>query len=243
MDTKKTYKVELMPDKRGVRIWGDRDVFYKLHDDLCECWGDWENDGFTDEEGMSYKGVIAYFSYEVRHAYQGDRHVKKNGRWVDMHDAETCDQFCDENESFDVGVDFTWPQILFSMAAWWECYRHKDCPTSLLWQMREIEAGVDAMLKKVCNSGEYDLMEPYLHGAIYAANPCLRHVFEQVEYDYYRTSRLKRASMKKLASFFKYAVYNSPEYAELYDTLQRNAAKLGCAIHHLHLDPNLYGNK
>lgn len=75
------FRFEPTTHKLGMRIWGDRRSFHELHEVLGECW-DCENADMARAEGCSYIGVISYFSYEVRHAFMGDRLVMSYGKPV-----------------------------------------------------------------------------------------------------------------------------------------------------------------
>ena len=75
------FRFENTKHKLGVRIWGDRRSFHELHELLSECW-DCEKADMSRAEGCSYIGVISYFSYEVRHAFMGDRLVTLDGKPV-----------------------------------------------------------------------------------------------------------------------------------------------------------------
>ena len=83
----------------GVRLWGDRRSFHELHEMLGECW-DCENPDMSRAGGCSYIGVISYFSYEVRHAFMGDRLVLLDGNPVKEWSDEMFQLFEKEMERF-----------------------------------------------------------------------------------------------------------------------------------------------
>ena len=101
------FRFENTEHKLGVRIWGDRRSFHELHELLSECW-DCENADMSRAEGCSYIGVISYFSYEVRHAFMGDRLVTLDGKLVKEWSDEMFQLFEKEMERFEVGMEMSW---------------------------------------------------------------------------------------------------------------------------------------
>lgn len=167
--SKINFTYENTKHKLGMRIWGDRASFYELHELLSECW-DCSGDGMTPAEGCSYIGIISYFSYSVRHTFMGDRLVKLDGKplkkeWND----EMFRIFEDEQERFVVGMEISWPQMLFIMAACWECLKHQECPMHVLSIMREFAENIERLMQQR-SKAQYAKIEPYVHGVIYAAN-------------------------------------------------------------------------
>lgn len=95
------FRFEHTKHKLGVRVWGDRRSFHELHELLGECW-DCENTDMSRAEACSYIGVISYFSYEVRHAFMGDRLVMSYGKSIKEWTDELLQLFEEEPEHFEV---------------------------------------------------------------------------------------------------------------------------------------------
>jgi hypothetical protein len=188
------FTMDLMPERTGVRIWGSRMSFYDLHRRILDSIGNCE---FEGKNRVNYIGILYSFAYDVRHTFLGDRLVKCNGRFVDEWDDELIKRFEDPNAGFVVGVEFSWPQLFFTLASLRECYRHGVCPAELLPVMLDIETNAKRLLKSL-NREHYDLIAPYVDGAVYAANPYLLHVMERVdkEYDEFHQLLLRSAVEK-----------------------------------------------
>lgn len=136
------FRFENTKHKLGVRIWGDRRSFHELHELLGECW-DCENADMSRAEECSYIGVISYFSYEARHAFMGDRLVTLDGKPVKEWSDEVFQLFEKQMECFEVGMELSWPHMLFIMSSWWECLRHQVCPMRVMGIMREFTENIE----------------------------------------------------------------------------------------------------
>jgi hypothetical protein len=218
------FTIDLMPERTGIRIWGSRMAFHDLHQGIWNCIGDYE---FEGENRVNYIGILYSFAYDVRHAFMGDRLVKRNGRFILEWSDELFQRFEDDSESFTVGVEFSWPQIIFALASLRECFRLRVCPAELLPVMVDIESEVRRLLKSV--SGDYfDLIAPYIDGAIYAANPYLLHVMIRVDKEYEHSRR--RPSMKRLAEMMRRSLYGTKEYDDFHQLLLSAAAEEHCDV-------------
>lgn len=225
------FRFEHTRHKLGIRIWGDRQSFHELHELLRGCW-DCENADMSRAEGCSYIGVISYFSYEVRHAFMGDRLVLLDGKQVNEWKDGMFQLFEKEMERFEVGIELTWPHMLFIMASWWECLKHQDCPKLVISIMREFQENIERLLLSR-SKVQYPKIEPYLHGAIYAANPYLMHFMEHINYEYLRRSTFSRVSLSSLADMMVGAAFSTYQYDDYMSTLKRHAKKLDCSIEEL----------
>lgn len=145
------------------------------------------------------------------------------------------------NERFEVGMELTWPHILCIMASWWECLRHRECPIQVMGIMREFTEGIDQLLKKRSKT-QYPLIEPYVHGAIYSANPYLMQMMEHINVDYLTWSIISKVSLKQLAEAMTCASFGSYEYKDFMSTLKREAKRLNCSIEEIrvHADDYVY---
>jgi hypothetical protein len=99
--------------------------------------------------------------------------------------------------------------------------------------MVDIESKVRRLLKSVSNE-YFDLIAPYIDGAIYAANPYLLHVMVRVDKEYERSRR--RPSMKKLADMMRRSLYDTKEYDEFHRLLLSAAAEEHCDVADLGLE-------
>lgn len=225
------FRFENTKHKLGVRIWGDRRSFHELHELLCECW-DCKCDGTSQAESCSYIGVISYFSYEVRHAFMGDRLVTLDGKLVKEWSDEMFQLFEEEQEHFEVGIEVTWPHILFIMASWWECLRHQDCPMRALGIMREFTEHIEQLLQQRSKT-QYPKIESFLHGAIYAANPYLMHFMEHINHEVLRWSTFSRVTLNTLADEMACAAFGTYQHDDYMSTLKKHAKKLDCPIEEL----------
>ena len=222
------FRFENTKHKLGVRIWGDRRSFHELHELLSECW-DCENADMSRAEGCSYIGVISYFSYEVRHAFMGDRLVTLDGKPVKEWSDEVFQLFEKEMERFEVGMELTWPHMLFIMSSWWECLRHQDCPMRVMGIMREFTENIEQLLQQRSKT-QYPKIGPYLHGAIYAANPYLMHFMEHINYEVLRWSTFSRVTLSTLANEMACAAFGTYQYEDFMSKLKKQAKKLDCPI-------------
>ncbi len=230
MAKKKLFKIEVTEDRRGVIIWGNPDVFYDTNELLYDCWGD--DDEMTDEERITYLGVMSFFSYEMRHTSYGDRLVKFDGEPLEVWEPEHNDLFETDSYRFEVGFEIEWTYILFVLASWFECFRNRNCPPETLPILRDMRDDVERAIKKVSGTN-YPRLKPFLHGALYAADPYLMRTMEYVHLD------LKHAltrHMGKLAEAMQATIYNSPEYNKVHKILENGAAELKCAVHELSFD-------
>lgn len=234
------FRFEHTKHKLGVRVWGDRRSFHELHELLGECW-DCENGEMSRAEGCSYIGVISYFSYEVRHAFMGDRLVMSYGKPIKEWTDDLLQLFEEEPEHFEVGVELSWPHMLFIMASWWECLRHQDCPMRVMGIMREFTENIEQLLQSR-SKVQYLRIEPYLHGVIYAANPYLMHFMEHINYEYLRRSTFSRVSLSTLADEMACAAFGTYQYEDYMSTLKKHAKKLDCPIEELRaqVDESVY---
>lgn len=235
-----TFRCENTKHKLGMRIWGDRRSFHDLHELLGLCW-DCANIDMSQAEACSYIGVISYFSYEVRHAFMGSRLVLLDGKTVKKWSDEMFQLFEKEMDRFEVGMEFSWPQMLCIMASWWECLRHRDCPIRVLNVMRDFTANIEQLLQQRSKT-QYPRIEPYIHGAIYAANPYLMHTMEYINIDYLLWSRYGRVSLNRLAEMMSCAAFDTYQYNDHQANLNRKAKKLGCSVEELRqtVDDSVY---
>jgi hypothetical protein len=227
MAKKKLFKIEVSENRKGVVIWGNRDAFRDTNRLLYDCWGD--ADGMSDEEGITYLGVMSFFSYEMRHTSLGDRLVKFDGKPLEEWNDELFNLFETENSRFEVGLEIELAYIIFVLASWFECYRNRNCPQEALSILREMRDGVERAIKKA-SSTNYPRLKPFLYGALYAADPYLMHTMDYIHVTLkYAWSRY----MMELAEAMQATIYNSPEFNKLHKKLEDSAAELKCAVHQL----------
>lgn len=171
----------------------------------------------------------------------GDRLVTLDGKTVKDWSGVMFQLFEKEKERFEVGIELTWPHMLFIMASWWECLRHQDCPMRVMDIMREFTENIEQLLQQRSKT-QYPKIEPYLHGAIYAANPYLMHFLEHINYKYLRWSTFCRVSLSTLADEMECAAFGTYQYDDYMSTLKKHAKKLDCPIEELRaqVDDSVY---
>ena len=98
--------------------------------------------------------------------------------------------------------------------------------------MREFTENIEQLLQSR-SKAQYPKIEPYLHGAIYAANPYLMHFMEHINYEYLRWSTFSRVSLSTLADEMACAAYGTYQFNDFMSTLKRQAKKLNCPIEEL----------
>ena len=228
------FRFENTKRKLGVRIWGDRGSFHELNELLGECW-ECKSFVLSRAEGCSYIGVISYFGYEVRQTFMGNRLVMYNGKPVKEWTDEMFQLFEKEQEHFEVALELSWPYMLFIMASWWECLRHQDCPLRVMGIMRDFTENFERLLQ-TRSRVQYPKIEPYLHGALYAANPYLMHFIEHINYEYLHWSYYGSVSLSTLADEMGCGVFGSYLYNDYMSTLKRRAKKFACPIEELSVD-------
>lgn len=122
------------------------------------------------------------------------------------------------------------------MASWWECLRHKECPLGTQEVMMEFTENIERLLQQQ-SKRYYPQLKPYLHGAIYAANPYLMDTMEHVEQYYLQEADFyRRARLNELASIMEYASYGTLKYNDFLSHLKKQARKLKCSIDELRVD-------
>lgn len=225
------FRFEDTRHKLGVRISGQRNDFHEFYGMLNECW----DCTMPDADDCSYKGVLTYFAYEVRHTFMGQRLTKLDGIPVKNWDDKVFKLFEEESERFEVGMEISWPQMLMICASWWECLRHKYIPSRIVAVMRYFTDSLDTLLQQRSRI-QYAAIEPYLHGAVYAANPYLMLTMEYINVNYLKWAKYGPVSMKNLADMMDFARFGTYRYDSYLSRLKRQAKKLGCAVENLSLD-------
>ena len=134
-----------------------------------------------------------------------------------------------EMERFEVGMELSWPHMLFIMASWWECLRHQDCPMRVVGIIREFTENIEQLLLQR-SKAQYPRIKPYLHGAIYAANPYLMHFMEHINYEVLRWATFSRVTLNTLADEMACAAFGTYRYEDFMSTLKKQAKKLDCTI-------------
>jgi hypothetical protein len=87
--------------------------------------------------------------------------------------------------------------------------------------------GVERAIKKA-SSTIYPRLKPFLHGALYAADPYL---MRTMEYIHIEAKYAWTRQMTRLTEAMKMTIYNSPEYNKLHNEIEDGADKLKCAVH------------
>ena len=95
--------------------------------------------------------------------------------------------------------------------------------------MREFTENIEQLLQQRSKT-QYPKIGPYLHGAIYAANPYLMHFMEHINYEVLRWSTFSRVSLSTLADEMACAAFGTYQYEDFMSTLKRQAKKLDCSI-------------
>ena len=203
------FKFECTTNKLGVRIWGDVISFRELYELVSKCWTTKES---SRKRMCSYVGVMLSFAYDLRHTYMGDRLVQGD------------EPLAEDDDNRIVGFEILWPQTFFIMSSWWECLKQHNCPIEILPYIYEFTKGMEAVLKKTSRSYAAQL-QPYFHGAIYAANPYIIHAFDSVTADY-----LNNQSLKCLVERMPCASFGTEEYNLLQEQLKSEAERLGCPV-------------
>ena len=220
----KDFKFECTTNRLGVRIWAEVKDFRKLYKLVSDSYP--LLDGMTPAEQSSYLGVITAFAYDLRHTYMGSRLVSGEGK---------TDDDDPDDESRIVGVEFSWVDAFFYMAAWKECLMHHSCPSGVLPLMRKIQKGMESVLKKASKTYASELL-PYLHGAIYAANPYLIQSMEYVILKSFDSSYSTKATLKELSSVMPCTSYGTEAYKRQMDFLKSEAERLNLPIEELSYD-------
>lgn len=215
----------------GLQIWGPIEELREFHFLFADCWDTGEN-LMTPAENCAYKGVLAYFSYELRHAYMGVRLASLDGKEVKRWTGRTRTLFDDEPQRFEVGFELHWVHVFFILAAWGESLKHVDCTIPVMRAMRALTKGVEELLRERDEKG-FSAIEPYLHGAIYSGNPYLMHFMDRAYNEYFFFANRGKVKLTKLAETLNLAVYGSMAYNMIMEMLEDSAKKYGCGIENL----------
>ena len=95
--------------------------------------------------------------------------------------------------------------------------------------MREFMENIEQLLLQR-SKAQYPRIKPYLHGAIYAANPCLMHFMEHINYEVLRWATFSRVTLNTLADEMACAAFGNYRYEDFMATLKKQAKKLDCTI-------------
>lgn len=108
--------------------------------------------------------------------------------------------------------------------------------------IREFTENIEQLLQQRSKT-QYPKIEPYIHGAIYAANPYLMHFMEHINYKYLRWSTFSRVSLSTLADEMACAAFGTYRYDDFMCTLKKQAKKFDCPIEELRaqVDDWVYG--
>ena len=95
--------------------------------------------------------------------------------------------------------------------------------------MREFTENIEQLLQQRSKT-QYPKIGPYLHGAIYAANPYLMHFMEHINYEVLRWSTFSRVTLSTLANEMACAAFGTYQYEDFMTKLKKQAKKLDCPI-------------
>jgi hypothetical protein len=225
-------EVELAPKNNGIRIWGNKDSFKLLYNRLNTCIGD---DKLTHENEQTYIGVILSFLYDVRHVFAGDRLIRMNGMELLDWTENLFKLYKQDDERISVGLELSWPHIIYTLSALWECYRENDCPHELIRLTTALNDAVAELIKPI-SYGYYDLIEPYLRGAIYGADLYMMHAVCRIQYLFSKSRRNKRTTFLLLAGLLRCSLYGTKEYQDFHEELEAAAKGLHCSVADLSMD-------
>ena len=80
------------------------------------------------------------------------------------------------------------------------------------------------------SKAQYAKIEPYIHGAIYAANPYMMHTMEHINVEYLLCARYGMSSVKDLAEKMEYSAFGNWQYDRYLSWLKKEAKKQGCGV-------------
>ena len=95
--------------------------------------------------------------------------------------------------------------------------------------MREFMENIEQLFLQR-SKAQYPRIKPYLHGAIYAANPYLIHFMEHINYEVLRWSTFSRVTLSTLANEMACAAFGTYQYEDFMSKLKKQAKKLDCPI-------------
>lgn len=148
-----------LPTKRGIglQLWGTFDDLNDLYEVIGHFWG---NESFKRLKGYDNRDeLISGFSYEIRHAYQGDRLKRKRSH------------FSSEKNRY-YGAQFSWVHILFSLTALRYNMRLVTYSKFDLATFLTLEFCIEKSMKEFDAEGAQKLL-PFIEGAIYPENEYL----------------------------------------------------------------------
>lgn len=194
----------------GLQIWGTYDDLRTLYEVISRFWNISEFEHIKAFENRNV--LISAFSYEIRKSMQGERLTKKGSCFSG-----------EENQYY--GFKVSWVHILFSIVALkenWKLIPPNKLDLAYFYNLEYwIESELDAF-----DSITGAKVKPYLNGGAYGANPLLYQFMRQINLEFFQLGGGRNA-FKKLPELLRVSVYSTPEFNELNEYLQKEAARLG----------------
>jgi len=206
--------------KRGVglELWGTYDDLNLLYDVIGNFWNE---ELKTRVKGFENRDkLISGFSYEIRHAFQGDRLQSKFNHLTNQ-----------SGEYY--GCKLSWVHVIFSLAAL--KYNMRFNATSKLDAsiFLQIEYWIEKCLLNFDSSGAE--LIPFIDDAIYSANEYLYQYMRSINAEYFILGGGILA-FKKLPQLLRKSVFGTPEYIEYLEYLKSVAKKFDCKIEDLEIN-------
>lgn len=202
----------------GVELWGNYDDLNCLYDVIGKFWG---RDDLPNVPGKENRdSLISSFSYEIRHAFQGDRLKSEKNHLT-------------HGQGKHYGAEFSWVHILFSMTALKYNMRFKETTKLETATFLQLEYWLERSMFSFDAEGAVRLT-PFFDDAIYPANPYLYQYMRSINAEYFMLGGGKKA-FRQLPMLLNRAVYGSRENKEYLEFLKKEAERLNCDIADLEL--------
>jgi len=210
------------PHGAGVRLLGTRKELHELYETIERFWNPLEE--ASDSNEYQRDNILACFCYDIRHGFMGMRTTAKTHP---VH--KTPGEY--------YAVEITWTHILFYFAVLRYNMHTRPCTQK---DVKMICLAEDALRDAIrAYSSRYaEAMMPFLDGAVYCANPHLMQYMEDINYQHLYWVRFSspKSAFGYLVGYMSGAVYNSYNYKEILQRLQKNAKRLNCEIERLSHD-------
>lgn len=155
----------VIPTKKGIGVglWGTYADLKLLYDVIGKFWNDEEQHTITGYKNRDL--LISGFSYELRHAFQGDRLTKSESHFS----FDPCNYF---------GVQISWVHVLFSLSALRYNMNYHASDKLDLSLFLQLEYWLENAMISFEPTTAKQLI-PFINGGIFAANECPLPVYEK----------------------------------------------------------------
>lgn len=204
----------------GVRLWGTQAELMEFYETVERFW-DAKEPALVGSAERQRDDMLASFCYDLRHGFMGMRTVARRH----PKDKTPGDYYA---------VEITWTHILFYMAVLRYNMRNHPCTEQDIQLVSQVEEALRDVIRSYSKPYAHAVL-PYLEGAVYCKNPNLFQYMEYINYQHINKVRYStpKNAFSYLARYMTGSIYDSFEYNDILQRLQRIARSQGCEISQL----------